>query len=537
MKEENENIKKKTNPSIFLKYKGEFGDWLEKNENTDLFLTNLKTIKVSENLKIVGDQSRYQFYVSFILALTFLTMGFLYCLLAYTYYVPEFHCIKNNLTYKCSQKEACDLGNFEIVKTRTSLITDFKMYCGKKKLYVTSSQSFIFIFAAIGTFFVALISDKIGRRNCFFIMIFCAILGGVLSIFSKTLFFIIFGVLLLWTSLDIFFSISLIYLNEISSDYFRSKIPVFFVIAAIGSICINFILVHIPSYKGYFIFCFCFILTFSVFYSKVISSPFFVFSTGNLKKYYDVLMEISDFNKNDHTQKQIELENSLQFKKIVYKEISKIEKLKIDKIEINFTKKILSTLKIIFSKKYLLKIICCMVFYASMYINQCVVIIMPQKLGIENIYVMNTLLNISDLLGYLLILPFSHTLKRRKVNIICNICVIIGALLLLLNEENKGTDKYSIIATILSCFLKMINSATYSLAFNYISELFPTKIRGLATGLIVCTGRISNCFASTFEHFSTIYDIHPLILCAVPAILALPASILLPETANKALIN
>ena len=523
--------------NIYLKYKNEFGDWLPKNQETDNFKQKYSKIKVSENLELVGNQGRYQYYVIVILAFSFLIMGFLNTILAYSYYVPEFHCIKNNISYKCSQKEACELNNFTILKTRTSIVTDFEMYCGKKKLYITTSQSCIFIFAALITFLVAMISDKIGRKRCFYIMITCAILGGIFAIFSNSLFFIITGVLLIWTSTDIFYSIALIYSNEIMSDYLRSKVSSFFIIAAIGSISINFILMLIPTYKGFYIFCFIFILLISLFFTKFIYSPFYIFSTGNLKKYYEVLMEISDRNLKDKEITSSQLKENLGFDQIISKPISSVEKLIIDKKKIGLLKKIIKTLKIIFGPKHLKKILLCLIYYSNNYINQCVGIIMPQKLGLDNIYIMGTLLCISDLLGYLIILPFSHKIQRRYLNAGCNIAYIIGGLLLLLNEANKGNFTYKYIATILSCILRMVNSACFSLAFNYISELFPTKIRGLATGLIVCTGRLSNCLASTFEHLSTIYDIHPLILTAIPSLFALPACLNLPETAKTNLIN
>ena len=523
--------------NIYLKYKNERGDWLQKNASTDKFLQTHSETKVSQNLQLVGNSGRYQYYVITILAFSFLIMGFLNTILAYTYYVPEFHCLKNNISYKCSQKEACELGHFDVVKKRISVVTEFELYCGKKKLMVTSSQSFIFVFAALITFSVAIFSDKIGRKRCFYVMIFCAVLGGLFAIFSNGLFFIVFGVLLIWTSTDIFYSIALIYSNEIMSDYLRSKVSLFFIIAAMGSISINFILILIPSYKGFYVFCFIFILIISIFFTKFIFSPFYIFSTGDLKKYYDVLIKISNRNLKDEKIISTQLKEILGFDQILSKDIDTVETLKIDQKKLSLSQKIRSDLKKIFSKDHRKTILLCLIYYTNNYINQCVGIIMPQKLGLDNIYIMGTLLCIADLLGYLIILPFSHTIKRRYLNACCNIAYIIGGLLLLINESNKGKASYKVYATGLSCFLRLVNSACFSLAFNYISELFPTRIRGLATGLIVCTGRLSNCLASTFEHLSTIYDLHPLILTAIPAVFALPACLFLPETVNKNLIN
>ncbi len=123
------------------------------------------------------------------------------------------------------------------------------MYCGKDSLIISTTQSYIFIFAALITFSTALVSDKIGRKKTFFIMIFVLLTGFIIAIPSNSLFGISTGVLLVWTSGDIFYSMALLFVNESSSNYLRSKVSGFFLIAAVGSISINGILLFMESYK------------------------------------------------------------------------------------------------------------------------------------------------------------------------------------------------------------------------------------------------------------------------------------------------
>lgn len=75
------------------------------------------------------------------------------------------------------------------------------------------------------------------------------------------------------------------------------------------------------------------------------------------------------------------------------------------------------------------------------------------------------------------------------------------------------------------------------MAFTYISELFPTKIRGLSSGLVICCARLCNCFAPLIENIADETQLHPLVISSIPAVLGLYASFMLPETAKKNLIN
>ena len=536
-KMEEDKLHSEETTKILLKYKNEPPTNTEQTRTTP-FIQTYHEIKVSKDLEFVGNEGSYQYYIFYIFGLTFLIMGFLDAIITYTYYTPKFHCITDSgSTFKCTQKEACESGKFNFVKSRQSLITEFELFCGDDKLLVTFTQTYIFTLSAIITFVIMVVSDKIGRKRGFFIMIGFVLVGCVVAIFGDGVWSITTGILLVWTSTDIFYSMSLIYFNEITSDYLRSKVSIFFIIAAIGSISINGILLFIPDFKDFYIFCFLCSVFFSIFYFKFLPSPFYIFSTGNFKKYHDTLLDIGEKNGKDRETLKQELKERYKLDTILKKDISQVEILKVDEKKETLFQKTTSTFFIIFSKEYSLKIFLCIIFYCNNYINECINLIAPQKLGVENIYLIKTLLSTSDLLGFLIIIPISHTVKRRSLNITCNIIYLVGAILLLLNEYNKHNYSYRIYATTMSCCLKMANSACFSLAFNYISELFPSKIRGLATGLIVCFGRLSNSFATTIDHLSTIYDIHPLILTAIPSIFALPACYFLPETLNKNLIN
>ena len=72
---------------------------------------------------------------------------------------------------------------------------------------------------------------------------------------------------------------------------------------------------------------------------------------------------------------------------------------------------------------------------------------------------------------------------------------------------------------------------------NYIAELFPSQVRGLASGLIVCIARMSNCLAPVIENVSDAVNVHPLAISAIPALFGLVGVYALPETLNQNLKN
>ena len=527
------------NSDISLKYR-------DKNTEEELsldqkqdFIENYHKIQISEILKISGNEGKYQYFIFSLFSFVYLALGITSNIIPYSYYTPKFFCKdEHNNEFECSHKMACDLNNFRIEKKRESLITQFNLYCGNDFNYVNTSQLYIFIGSAVISLFVALISDRIGRKKSFFIILFLFIGGFLSSILFDRFFFIVLGIVVVKSGILAFHTIANLYINEICSNFLRSKFLFFDLISSLGSICVNFLLVFIEGYKNFFLLCFLIMIFFTAFFYRIIESPYFIFFTKDVKNFYLNLNRISYFNEKCPTSTTIQLNKELSLNKILSQKMETVEYIKITNPKKKNLKKITQNFFLIFQKEHLKNLFFSFFFIINLYINNCVSITMPQKLGYHNIYLMNTLFSICDLIGFIIILPISHVIKRRKLNIYSTLSVIIFIFLLLLNEYfNKNNSYYVFFATLISCFLKIVNRFGFSLAFNYIGELFPTKIRGLAMGLIITLGRCSESFGGYFYQLSVFYDIHPLILTGLPAFLALPASYYLPETVDKNLIN
>lgn len=66
--------------------------------------------------------------------------------------------------------------------------------------------------------------------------------------------------------------------------------------------------------------------------------------------------------------------------------------------------------------------------------------------------------------------------------------------------------------------------------YVYISELFPSNIRGFTIGISILFGRISISLCSLLSFWGNRYDLHPLFFCVIFAIVAQIPVFFLPET-------
>lgn len=100
-----------------------------------------------------------------------------------------------------------------------------------------------------------------------------------------------------------------------------------------------------------------------------------------------------------------------------------------------------------------------MIFLCTIYLNQCVTIIAPQKLGISNIYVVLTVLHIFDGIGIFLVHPYAEIISRKMLNIVCNILILVFGSLLFINDMTNSGKFHGPIALFLSAMIRMTHSS------------------------------------------------------------------------------
>ena len=72
---------------------------------------------------------------------------------------------------------------------------------------------------------------------------------------------------------------------------------------------------------------------------------------------------------------------------------------------------------------------------------------------------MVTLIAIADLIGYLLILPFTHIMRRKVLFYGGYIIIMALSVLLFINDKDKDGKYFSHVAVSLSFLIKMVNAA------------------------------------------------------------------------------
>lgn len=140
--------------------------------------------------------------------------------------------------------------------------------------------------AALVTFWVTLLSDKLGRKMTFDIIAFSSVIGAFIGYYINDFYAVSFSIYIIWTAQDIFYSMTVLYFNEISSNAMRSKVTMFYIISTISAIGINVVLMFFTNYKDFFLLLFvCFI--FQLYYFvQLIESPFFCHQDGRILEYH-----------------------------------------------------------------------------------------------------------------------------------------------------------------------------------------------------------------------------------------------------------
>ncbi len=89
----------------------------------------------------------------------------------------------------------------------------------------------------------------------------------------------------------------------------------------------------------------------------------------------------------------------------------------------------------------------------------------------------------------------------------------------------------------MSCVLRMSVGAGFGLIYTYLGELFPTRIRGLAIGVMILGGRIGASMTTFITDIENYHDIHPFCFTIFINIIAFICLFFLPETFGKVIRN
>lgn len=154
-----------------------------------------------------------------------------------------------------------------------------------------------------------------------------------------------------------------------------------------------------------------------------------------------------------------------------------------------------------------------------------------QDLGLKNINQNGIFFGITQTLGFLIVLPFIHKQPRKLWSILYQVIVLIGAIGLGFLSQLDQTDFIRLMQTIVSTFIiAVVNSANFSLFFMYVTELFPTRMRGLANAVVLFASKMIGAFAPMLCTLSKKAGYHVLCGCSLLVLLSIPCSFFIKET-------
>ena len=311
----------------------------------------------------------------------------------------------------------------------------------------------------------------------------------------------------------------------------------------VGDISFFLVNIGITNYKTLYLILMVFgVLAFGLNF-LIIETPFMVHKQLKIKKLYEGLCTINATNFGSVPEQ--EAQNRTEIRELVFQGkyteemIAKSAEMKLHKTEMNAEVGIIGQYRSIplktFGRIFLLSIV-----LINIYIGYGMTLLVPESMGIDNIYLNGVLLGLSELVGYSTVIIFAHKIPRRKLNILNSASLIFFSGVL---YSLRAFDIFfspavrKVLESIISVVMKLIICMNFTLIFNYCAELVETKIRGFCLGYTVFSGRASSSLCSVLESACRGRNIHPMIASSLPAFFALPISFILPETLNKPIKN
>jgi MFS family permease len=510
---------------------------LEEKNDDEIKKTFFKT-KNSDLLKLIGQDKNYQKGIFVSICFLNFFLSFIFYSISYLYYTPEYMCYDSQgRLFQCKSEEACsnDFG-YEIKSDRESLVTKYKLYC-QDELKHSNSLFVIFTTAAIIGFLYTMLSDFLGRSfilklNCFFILV-----GAVILIFGENFDLITIGIALFFSYYDVFFSTIYIWINESMGNNLRNySLGVSFFFFGMGNFAFLFINVFFTDYRqilNIIVIVTCAGLVFFLFFKETI---FFYSRNKNIKNLYHCMLKIASINYEKDLNKEIDI----SIKKQLGLENINIENYEVFRIR-KITKFKKNGIKNFFVKMqgYWIHFFCCVVVYCIPFFCSGMFSISPQYLGLDNMYINIFVLNFAELFGYFVMAKRAKNIPRKKMIQSLFIIFYFSSIALFSFTFFKIRELFitKLFETIISFIIRIFLCMTYTLLFNYVNELFPTKIRGFVMGFCILTGRLNSSFISYITMFCLHHDLHPLTFAGIFGIVGNFALCFLPETVRNTMKN
>ena len=183
------------------------------------------------------------------------------------------------------------------------------------------------------------------------------------------------------------------------------------------------------------------------------------------------------------------------------------------------------------NKRYLKPLLILTSVSSSIFILFFAVFSQAQHLGFRTLQMNGIVFGISQIFGYILLLPIVARIPRKQGLIGSQIGLLTCAASLYLLSLRTQTSLTRNISGIISTFLvSSLLSAQFSFMTLLNSESFPSTHRGMSVGLILSMGKVIVSSAPYISHWAREKHLHVLVGCSFLLLPALILTIFLKET-------
>lgn len=422
----------------------------------------------------------------------------------------------------------------------------YNLICENEGFRVHSKTVFLII-STTTSLILLMFADKVGRRRI--MKISCLLVMGGMMVAAIYPGFLekMLGLGLVAGGEGTFSVLFTIYINENTrrSTKIRSAlVSVSFLAYAIGCVLFNafaYITTNpniLAATVGIILVC-----SVSPSYFFFYETPYFLYKKGRITELFDTLMSIYKKNQGSHGIDEtlyIGVENQIITlmginTHITNKAWFKSTTILLKKKRKQHAERSNSLIRLCASKKHLYHVIALISIGGLLYMLFYGMSINIQELGLKDIKLNGILLGVTQALGYIAVTPFTHRMKRKFWFILFQIALFIGALILFFLSQQNQTSTVQFEQTITSTFwMSSLMSAVFPFFFIYITEAFPTEVRGTANAIILFSAKMIGCMSPILESFSVKHHVHVVASCSVLVFLSLPLTCFIKETLTYA---
>lgn len=516
---------------------------IDTNENLKINIKNDKKDscnidKLHNLLNIVGTENTYQKNFLINSSIFSFFLPFLTCILPFIFYQPDFFCNeRNGNIYKCNENQACENAfGYSTVFNIHSFVEKYNLYCERSYLAILGKTA-IFILASFFATISVLVSDYIGRLKAYYLQFMLLLSGNILCVFSVDYELRILGLSFLFSVSFAYYSLTFIYGYEITGNLNGGRLQkifnnIIFLTFALGEIAFYPVSLLMNNYQIFLVVESVVLLIAAISFLTIYESPAYLYNKERYTELKKVLIGISNINFKDD-------QHLLVLKKTQIDEIiedlsdkqSKKEKNKFDKTVRSDT----AFDPFISKQKIIMQIIFYIIIISNLCVLEGILTLIPQEMGIDNIYLNGVLLSIIDFVSYISLVFLVHKIKRRKYNKIINSLIILvgitGLITYMFGVRELLIGKT--IETINSLIGKLLMCMSFVYVFSYGTEIFDIRFRGIALGLSIFIGRIAMSSGAILIDVTQRFNIHPIVGTLSTSIFAFLSSFYLPETLKK----